>query len=177
MRYREGHSQLEHYLVVFLDWFGMPAVGLPAVFLVALISATLLPMGSEPVLFAYVSVNPAMLWPAIVIATIGNTIGGMINWWLGLAARNAFEVYKGPTGGRMQQWLLGFGPKMLLLSWLPGIGDPLCALAGWLRMPWKACLIYMAIGKFLRYVTFTLILVSIPAGFWHSIGRFMGFSL
>jgi membrane protein YqaA with SNARE-associated domain len=114
---------LEHYFWVFLDWFGMPSVGLPAVFLVALISATLLPMGSEPVLFAYVSVNPSMLWPAIVIATVGNTMGGMINW---------------------------------------------------LRMPWKACLIYMAIGKFLRYVTFTLILISIPSSFWHGIGRFFG---
>ena len=77
----------------------MPSVGLPAVFLVALISATLLPMGSEPVLFAYVSVNPSMLWPAIVTATVGNTIGGMVNWSLGLGARNAFEAYKGATAG------------------------------------------------------------------------------
>ena len=165
---------MEHYLIAFLDWFGMPSVGLPAVFLVALISATLLPMGSEPVLFAYVSVNPSMLWPAIVTATVGNTIGGMVNWSLGLGARNAFEAYKGPTAGRMQRWLISLGPKMLLLSWLPGIGDPLCALAGWLRMPWKACLIYMAIGKFLRYVTFTLVLVSIPSEFWQTIGRWIG---
>ena len=83
---------MEHYFIAFLDWFGMPAVGLPAVFLVALISATLLPMSSEPVLFAYVSVNPSMLWPAIVIATVGNTIGGMVNWCLGFGARNAFEA-------------------------------------------------------------------------------------
>ena len=152
----------------------MPSVGLPAVFLVALISATLLPMGSEPVLFAYVSVNPSMFWPAIAIATVGNTMGGMVNWALGLGARNAFEAYKGATGGRMQRWLTSLGPKMLLLSWLPGIGDPLCALAGWLRMPWMACLIYMAIGKFLRYVTFTLVLVSIPSEFWQAVGRFIG---
>jgi membrane protein YqaA with SNARE-associated domain len=164
---------LEHYLIAFLDWFGMPAVGLPAVFLVALISATLLPMGSEPVLFAYVSVNPSMLWPAIVIATVGNTIGGMVNWCLGFGARNAFEAYKGATGGRMQRWLASLGPKMLLLSWLPGIGDPLCALAGWLRMPWKACLIYMAIGKFLRYLTMTWLLTLIPSSVWHQLGHWL----
>ena len=151
----------------------MPSVGLPAVFLVALISATLLPMGSEPVLFAYVSVNPSMLWPAIVIATIGNTVGGMVNWSLGLGARNAFEAYKGPTAGRMQRWLIGLGPKMLLLSWLPGIGDPLCALAGWLRMPWKPCLIYMAIGKFLRYLTMTWLLTLIPSSVWHQLGHWL----
>ena len=151
----------------------MPSVGLPAVFLVALISATLLPMGSEPVLFAYVSVNPSMLWPAIVIATVGNTIGGMVNWCLGFGARNAFEAYKGATGGRMQRWLTSLGPKMLLLSWLPGIGDPLCALAGWLRMPWKACLIYMAIGKFLRYLTMTWLLTLIPSSVWHQLGHWL----
>ena len=151
----------------------MPSVGLPAVFLVALISATLLPMGSEPVLFAYVSVNPSMLWPAIVVATIGNTIGGMVNWSLGLGARNAFEAYKGATAGRMQRWLVSLGPKFLLLSWLPGIGDPLCALAGWLRMPWKACLIYMAIGKFLRYLTMTWLLTLIPSSVWHQLGHWL----
>ena len=151
----------------------MPSVGLPAVFLVALISATLIPMGSEPVLFAYVSVNPSMLWPAIVTATVGNTMGGMVNWSLGLGARNAFEAYKGPTAGRMQRWLIGLGPKMLLLSWLPGIGDPLCALAGWLRMPWKPCLIYMAIGKFLRYLTMTWLLTLIPSSVWHQLGHWL----
>ena len=164
---------MEHYLIAFLDWFGMPSVGLPAVFLVALISATLLPMGSEPVLFAYVSVNPSMLWPAIVIATVGNTMGGMVNWSLGLGARNAFEAYRGVTAGRMQRWLVSLGPKMLLLSWLPGIGDPLCALAGWLRMPWKACLIYMAIGKFLRYLTMTWLLTLIPSSVWHQLGHWL----
>jgi membrane protein YqaA with SNARE-associated domain len=164
---------LEHYLIAFLDWFGMPSVGLPAVFLVALISATLLPMGSEPVLFAYVSVNPSMFWPAIAIATVGNTMGGMVNWALGLGARNAFEAYKGVTAGRMQSWLVNLGPKLLLLSWLPGIGDPLCALAGWLRMPWKACLIYMAIGKFLRYLTMTWLLTLIPSSVWHQLGHWL----
>ena len=164
---------MEHYFIAFLDWFGMPSVGLPAVFLVALISATLMPMGSEPVLFAYVSVNPSMLWPAIVVATVGNTIGGMVNWSLGLGARNAFEVYKGVTAGRMQRWLVSLGPKMLLLSWLPGIGDPLCALAGWLRMPWKPCLLYMAIGKFLRYLTMTWLLTLIPTSVWHQLGHWL----
>jgi membrane protein YqaA with SNARE-associated domain len=164
---------LEHYLIAFLDWFGMPSVGLPAVFLVALVSATLLPMGSEPVLFAYVSVNPSMFWSAIAIATVGNTIGGMVNWSLGLGARNAFEAYKGVTTGRMQSWLVSLGPKMLLLSWLPGIGDPLCALAGWLRMPWKPCLLYMAIGKFLRYLTMTWLLTLIPTSVWHQLGHWL----
>lgn len=167
---------MEQYFIAFLDWFGMPSVGLPAVFIVALVSATLLPMGSEPILFGYVSLNPSMLWPAIIVATVGNTIGGMVNWWLGLTARNAFESYKGHTGGRMQRWLESKGPKILLLAWLPGVGDPLCAVAGWLRLPWRACLIYMAIGKLLRYISFTLVLTSIPSQFWEYLGHLLGLS-
>ena len=56
---------------------------------------------------------------------------------------------------RALQWLQRFGPKACLLSWLPVVGDPLCAVAGWLKLPFWPCVGYMAIGKFLRYVTMT----------------------
>jgi membrane protein YqaA with SNARE-associated domain len=56
---------------------------------------------------------------------------------------------------RALDWLEGFGPKACLLSWLPGVGDPLCAVAGWLKLPFWPCVMYMAIGKFARYVTMT----------------------
>ena len=153
----------------------MPTVGLPAVFIVATVSATLIPMGSEPVLFAYVSLNPQDYWLAITVATVGNTIGGMINWWLGLLARNTYESLKGETNSRAQAWLEQKGPPMLLLSWLPAIGDPLCLVAGWLRFNWLKCLIYMAIGKLLRYITLTWLLTEIPKEFWEEIGRALGF--
>ena len=52
-----------------------------------------------------------------------------------------------------------FGAKACLLSWLPIAGDPLCAVAGWLRLPFWPCLFYMAIGKFIRYVGMTAFLV------------------
>ena len=108
---------MEAAIQTLLDWFGMPTVGLPAVFIVATVSATLIPMGSEPVLFAYVSLNPQDYWLAIAVATVGNTIGGMINWWLGLLARNTYESLKGETNSRAQAWLEQKGPPMLLLSW------------------------------------------------------------
>ena len=166
---------MEAVLQTLLDWFGMPTVGLPAVFIVATVSATLIPMGSEPVLFAYVNLNPQDYWLAIAVATVGNTIGGMINWWLGLLARNTYESLKGETNSRAQAWLEQKGPPMLLLSWLPAIGDPLCLVAGWLRLNWLQCLIYMAIGKLLRYITLTWLLTEIPKEFWEGIGRALGF--
>ena len=166
---------MEAVLQTLLDWFGMATVGLPAVFIVATVSATLIPMGSEPVLFAYVSLNPQDYWLAIAVATVGNTIGGMINWWLGLLARNTYESLKGETNSRAQAWLEQKGPPMLLLSWLPAIGDPLCLVAGWLRFNWLQCLIFMAIGKLLRYITLTWLLTEIPKEFWEEIGRALGF--
>ena len=165
---------MEAVLQTLLDWFGMPTVGLPAVFIVATVSATLILMGSEPVLFAYVSLNPQDYWLAIAVATVGNTIGGMINWWLGLLARNTYESLKGETNSRAQAWLEQKGPPMLLLSWLPAIGDPLCLVAGWLRFNWLQCLIFMAIGKLLRYITLTWLLTEIPKEFWEGIGKLIG---
>lgn len=165
---------MEAAIQTLLQWFGMPTVGLPAVFIVAMVSATLIPMGSEPVLFAYVSLKPDDYWLAIAVATVGNTIGGMINWWLGLLARNTYESLKGKTNSRAQVWLEKRGPPMLLLSWLPAIGDPLCLVAGWLRFNWLQCLIYMAIGKLLRYIILTWLLTEIPKEFWEAIGRALG---
>jgi membrane protein YqaA with SNARE-associated domain len=159
---------MEAAIQTLLHWFGMPTVGLPAVFIVATVSATLIPM-------AYVSLNPQDYWLAIAVTTLGNTIGGMINWWLGLLARNTYESLKGKTNSRAQVWLEKRGPPMLLLSWLPAIGDPLCLVAGWLRFNWLKCLIYMAIGKLLRYITLTWLLTEIPKEFWEEIGRALGF--
>lgn len=157
----------------FFAWFGLPSVGLPAVFISAFISATLIPIGSEPILFGYITINPHLYWVAILVATIGNTGGGMLDWWLGIISRNSFESLKGPTHSRMQAWLEARGPKMLLLSWLPGFGDPLCFAAGWLRLAWGPCLIYMFFGKLLRYLTMTWLLTLVPESFWHQLGHWL----
>ena len=56
------------------------------------------------------------------------------------------------------------GPKACLLAWLPAVGDPLCAVAGWLKLPFWPCVLYMAIGKFARYVTMTALLLWVFPG-------------
>jgi membrane protein YqaA with SNARE-associated domain len=142
----------------------VPALSLPALFIISLLSATLLPMGSEPALFAVVKVTPSLFWSALIVATLGNTIGGAISYGMGYGAKN---VLAKETGSRWFGWMQRFGPKTLLLSWLPVVGDPLCTLAGWLKMPFWPSLIYMAIGKFLRYLTATVLLMLVPDGIWH----------
>lgn len=150
------------HLHTLLTALAIPKVGLSAVFIIALVSATLLPLGSEPAVYALVQANPAMFWPAVLVATLGNTLGGGISWWMGWGAERAYEAIKHqPAQDRALAWLRRFGPKACLLSWLPVVGDPLCAVAGWLRLPFWPCLAYMAVGKFLRYLLMTATLVWI----------------
>ena len=68
------------------------------------------------------------------------------------------------TDVRALSWLKRFGARACLLSWLPVVGDPLCAVAGWLKLPFWQCLAYMAVGKFLRYLVMTSVLLYFMPG-------------
>ena len=148
---------MEAWVESMLALLALPKFGLSTVFVVAFVSATLLPLGSEPAVFGLVKLNPGMFWPAVLVATAGNTLGGALTWWMGYAAERTYEhvSHHKPPHARALRWLERFGSKGCLLSWLPVVGDPLCAAAGWLRLPFWPCLFYMAIGKFARYITMT----------------------
>jgi membrane protein YqaA with SNARE-associated domain len=147
---------MEAWLQSLLAMLALPEFGLSTVFVVSLISATLLPLGSEPAVFGLVKLNPDLFWPAVFVATAGNTIGGAISWAVGYGAEAAYErVTHKHVEAKALKWLERFGAKACLLSWLPLVGDPLCAVAGWLRLPFWPCVLYMAIGKFGRYLVMT----------------------
>lgn len=153
---------MENWLEQLLIMLALPKFGLLTVFVVSLISATLLPLGSEPVVFGLIKLNPSLFWPTILVATAGNTVGGAIDWWMGYGAHRVLDKYqKSIAHAKALQWLERLGPKACLLAWLPAIGDPLCAVAGWLKLPFWPCLMYMAIGKFLRYLVITMLLLSV----------------
>lgn len=153
---------MEAWLDQLLILLALPKFGLSTVFTVAFISATLLPLGSEPVVFGLIELNPSLFWPAIGVATLGNTLGGMVTWAMGLASHQVLDKFNHSSHHmRAIEWLQRLGPKACLLSWLPIVGDPLCAVAGWLKMPFWPCVIYMAIGKFLRYLTMTSALLGL----------------
>jgi hypothetical protein len=71
------------------------------------------------------------------------------------ASRLAPQASEASVQTRALRWLHRMGPKACLLGWLPVVGDPLCTLAGWLKLPFWPCVAYMLIGKFLRYVLMT----------------------
>jgi membrane protein YqaA with SNARE-associated domain len=121
-------------------------------FFSSLLGATLLPGGSEVVLLGVLKLHPELFWSAILIATLGNTLGGMITFGMGrlLPARQRADQLKHVDK------LHRYGTPALLLTWLPIIGDALCLTAGWLRLnPWQAVL-FMALGKFARYYIIAL---------------------
>jgi membrane protein YqaA with SNARE-associated domain len=162
---------IETAVLWLLKVLAAPTVGLTSVFVIAFVSATLVPLGSEPAVFAVVKANEALFWPAILVATLGNTLGGAVDYLLGYRAKVAFAKER---QSRWFNWLARYGAKTMLLSWVPGIGDPLCTLAGWLHLPFWPSVSYMAIGKFARYVTMTAVLLYVPDGFWRQLGSLFG---
>lgn len=164
---------MEAWFESLLAMLALPQFGLSTVFVVAFVSATLLPLGSEPAVFGLVKLNPELFWPAVLIATIGNTLGGAVTWWMGYGAERAYEKVRHhepgaandkPPDARALRWLQRFGARGCLLSWLPVVGDPLCAVAGWLKLPFWPCVAYMAIGKLARYITMTTLLLWVFPG-------------
>jgi membrane protein YqaA with SNARE-associated domain len=122
-----------------------PALSLGGLFLSAFLSATLLPGGSEVVLWAVVRQDAALFWPAIAVATAGNTLGGMSSWLIG----RLIAVKMPPRG---LKWVQDWGILVLLLSWVPVVGDGLCVAAGWMRLNWFRSLLCIAAGKLARYL-------------------------
>lgn len=123
-----------------------------ALFTSSFLAATLLPGGSEAVLAGVLIAYPNLLWQALILATIGNTLGGMSSYLIGRLIPDEKTMLKkiGNTS-RYLEWIHSHGAPILLLSWAPVIGDALCVAAGWLRVNWISAMIFMALGKFVRY--------------------------
>lgn len=139
-------------------------LSLASLFASSFLSATLLPGSSEVVLAALLLAEKSQPWLLILIATIGNSLGGLTNVILGrlLPQRESSRWQR-----KALAWLQRFGPAALLLSWLPAIGDLLCLLAGWLRLSWGPVIFFLCLGKALRYL---VVAVATLQGitWWHN---------
>ena len=122
-------------------------------FLSAFISATLFPLGSEA-LFIYDITQGHNLIYLLVFATIGNTLGSCVNYYLGLKGEAFCEKKKyinKKSIDKYKKLFDKFGIFALLLSWAPIIGDPITFIAGILKYNFKVFFMVVLIAKFLRY--------------------------
>ncbi len=135
-----------------------------SLFFSALIAATILPMQSEAVLVGLLLGKAYPASTLIAVATVGNVLGSVINWYLGRYVLRFQERRWFPSSGpqleRAQSWYRRYGRWTLLGSWLPIVGDPLTMIAGVMREPFLPFLILVTIAKATRYLALAAITLA-----------------
>ncbi|MDF3414204.1 DedA family protein [Sulfitobacter sp. M57] len=130
----------------------------------ALIAATILPMQSEAVLVALILQGDHPVATLLIVATLGNVLGAVLNWALGrfllrFSHRRWFPASQAQLA-RAEGWYRRFGRWSLLGSWVPVIGDPITVVAGVLREPLPSFLLLVTLAKAFRYVFLALIALA-----------------
>ena len=122
----------------------------------AFLAATVLPFYSEVVLFALLREGGAPV-ALVVVATLGNTLGAVVNWLLGryllrFQGRRWFYFNKLQIE-RAQRWFQRYGYWSLLLAWAPVGGDALTLIAGVMKVRLWLFLVLVGSGKAMRYIS------------------------
>ena len=134
-----------------------------ALFLSALMAASFLPMQSEAVLIGLLVARQEPVASLLVIATLGNVLGAVVNWVLGRALRRfegrAWFPASQEQLQRAQRWYLRYGRWSLLGSWLPIVGDPITVVAGALRESFWPFVALVTLAKGGRYIVLTAMTV------------------
>lgn len=134
---------------------GFVEYGYIGLFLASFLAATILPFGSEVVFVALLAagLDP---WTCTIIASVGNWLGGMTNYYLGhLGKIEWIEKYLKVSKEKifkMHMWLNGKGASMAFFSFLPVVGDVIAIALGYMRANVYIVNASMFAGKFVRYV-------------------------
>ena len=130
------------------------SLGPLGLFFSAFISSTVAPGGSEAVLAYLVNSQLYPVGQLVAIASVGNTLGALTTWWLGLwtAKKYPAESTLAKQHQKSLHTVRRWGSWALLFSWLPLVGDGLCFAGGWLRLSLFSSLLAIFLGKVLRYI-------------------------
>jgi membrane protein YqaA with SNARE-associated domain len=129
------------------EWIS-PENGLAGLFAASFIASTIVPLSSEAVLFGFLKLYPAEIAPALALATLGNTLGGLTSYAIGRLLPSRIEKKLDPAAvARLRR----YGSPLTFFAWLPVVGDALCIGAGWLRLNWISATAFMAAGRLIRY--------------------------
>ncbi len=134
-------------------------------FAISLISATILPAQSEAGLVALILSGQYSTLLLVAVASIGNILGSLVNWALGIGIERFRHRRWFPVGeaalDRAQRWYRRYGKWSLLGSWLPIVGDPITVVAGVMREPLPVFLALVTIAKTARYAVLAVITLGI----------------
>ncbi|WP_150523752.1 YqaA family protein [Roseibium sediminis] len=138
---------------------------LSALFLSAFLAATIFPAQSELGLAFLIREAPDKIVILIAVASVGNTLGSVVNWVLGREFRGWAAASRLKPAekhlARAEGWYQRFGYWSLLMSWAPVIGDPITLVAGILREPFWRFLALVAFAKTARYCVVALLVMGL----------------
>ncbi len=135
-------------------------LGLLGLFVGAFLSATILPFSSDILLYGALEAGFPFI-PCLIIATIGNLLGGLTNYYIGYKSHtNKLEKRFKLNKNKLDRWekrLSKWGVYLGLISWVPIIGDPMVVALGFFRVKFIPLAIMMLIGKFIRYIAIIIL--------------------
>lgn len=138
----------------------MTAYGMWGMFVAAFLAGTVIPFSSEVVLLALLAAGGDP-WQLLAVSTLGNTLGCMVNYWLGTLGREEWmDRLRGRNPAKFDRALgvaRRYGYWSSLLAWLPYVGNVLSVLLGYLRLGFVRCMSLVCVGKGLRYLVIILI--------------------
>lgn len=143
-------SSIEVYIILFTSSFA---------------SSTILPGHSEITLIALITQKKYEVFYLVVFASLGNILGSVLNWYLGLYflkfKNKKWFPFKENQINKVSKSFLKYGKWSLLLSWVPFIGDVLTLVAGMFRVPFNQFVIIVSVAKVSRYIFISLIALNV----------------
>ena len=135
-----------------------------ALFAGSFVAATLIPFPSEGLLIGYFEMNYS-IWLCVAVATIGNTLGGLTNYFIGRfgSSEKVLKRFK-LNDNRLEGWYAHsskWGHYLGLLAWIPIVGDPMIVALGFFKVKFWPLAVFILVGKLLRYVVIALVYLAI----------------
>ena len=127
-----------------------------SLFVISFLAATILPFSSELTLTGLMATSNYDNSLLLIVVSLGNVLGSVVNWILGFYSRNLstkkWFPFKDEQIEKSSKWFKRFGKWSLLFAWVPIVGDPLTLAAGLLKIKFIEFLILVTIGKVGRYL-------------------------
>lgn len=142
-------------------------LGYIGLFIGSFLASTIIPLSSDIILIGLLSVG-ANPWICLITATVGNWGGGMTSYLLGYMGKWKWIEKMGVKKEKLyaqKDFIAKYGSLIAFMAWLPIIGDVLAIGLGFYKVNPKACAIFMFVGRFIRFLTWTILYIVFAEDF------------